>query len=206
MLRVDCTRWLDDLDRDTPTVVLGVKDARGDDVVDARASIDGGPARAVDAKPIALDPGPHVIRFERPGSADVQRTVVTRTGERNRLVIERLAGAPPSSASAAPPLAGPASPGAARARSADPPTAKAGGGMPPTVWIASGVGVVGLTAFAVLGGLGMSEKSDLRGQCGSSCTDEQISSVRTLYVAADVSLVVSLISFGVAAWVALTAP
>src|ERR1700734_702814 len=41
MLRRDCSSWLEDADRQIPSIVLGARNAEGHDVVDARASVDG---------------------------------------------------------------------------------------------------------------------------------------------------------------------
>src|SRR5260221_13814133 len=40
-VRAECTRWLDEADRDTPTVVVALKDSHGVDVPDGRVTIDG---------------------------------------------------------------------------------------------------------------------------------------------------------------------
>ncbi len=58
MLRRDCSSWLEDAERQVPSIVLGARDAQGNDVVDARASLDGLLVREhLDGNPIALDPG-----------------------------------------------------------------------------------------------------------------------------------------------------
>jgi hypothetical protein len=68
VLRRDCASWLEEADRQIPSVVLGARDGQGHDVADARASIDGTVVREhLDGNPIALDPGSHVVRFERAG-------------------------------------------------------------------------------------------------------------------------------------------
>ena len=41
MLRRDCSSWIEDADRQIPSIVLGARDGQGHDVVDARASVDG---------------------------------------------------------------------------------------------------------------------------------------------------------------------
>ncbi len=85
IVRDQCTEWLRQLDEATPTVVFGAKDDCGNDVTSARVTSDGKLVTDhLDGKPVALDPGPHDIVFEREGAAPVTVHVVLRTGEKNR--------------------------------------------------------------------------------------------------------------------------
>ncbi|MDP9035081.1 MAG: hypothetical protein M3O50_09760 [Myxococcota bacterium] len=85
IVRDQCTEWLRQLDESTPTVVFGAKDDHGNDVTSARVTADGKLITDhLDGKPFAMDPGPHDIVFERPGSQPVTVHVVLRTGEKNR--------------------------------------------------------------------------------------------------------------------------
>jgi hypothetical protein len=183
-LRADCTTWLGEVERDTPSVVVGVKDRSGADALDGRVMIDGVRVPRLDGAPIPVDPGPHTFRFERPGAAGVERAVVVRTGERNRLVVERLGEAPT-------PRPGPEP----RPRS----------GLPTATWIFGGIGAAGLLGFGALGIAGLSEKSRLRSSCSPSCTDAQVSTLRGLYIGADVALGVGVLALGLAVYFALTA-
>jgi hypothetical protein len=86
-----CTQWLKQLDDGTPTVVLAVKDAHGSDVADVRVTFDGEPlVQTLDGQPIAVDPGPHKLRFEREGSEPVEQSVVVRAGEKLRAISVTL--------------------------------------------------------------------------------------------------------------------
>ncbi|MDP9152531.1 MAG: hypothetical protein M3O36_21605 [Myxococcota bacterium] len=85
IVRDQCTEWLRQLDESTPTVVFGDKDDRGNDVTSARVTADGKLLTDhLDGKPVAMDPGPHDIVFEREGTPPVTVHVVLRTGEKNR--------------------------------------------------------------------------------------------------------------------------
>jgi hypothetical protein len=83
-----CTDWLRQIDESIPTVVFVVKDDKGNEVTAVHVIADGKQLTVVaDGRPIALDPGPHEIRFERDNpsqSAGVQ--IVLRAGEKNREV------------------------------------------------------------------------------------------------------------------------
>lgn len=87
LVRDQCTEWLRQLDEATPTVVFGAKDNRGNDVTSARVTSDGKLVTDhLDGKPVALDPGPHDIVFEREGAPPATVHVVLQTGEKNRNV------------------------------------------------------------------------------------------------------------------------
>src|ERR1700722_6810474 len=67
-----CVQWLRQLDDATPTIVLGAKDDTGADLTTANVTIDGQPlAESLDGKPLPVDPGEHVLHFERSGSDPV---------------------------------------------------------------------------------------------------------------------------------------
>jgi hypothetical protein len=82
-----CTKWLRELDETAPTVVLGAKDEHGTDLTDVTVTLDDQPfATTLDGKPVTLDTGPHVLRFQKEGSPPVEQKLVVRAGERARVV------------------------------------------------------------------------------------------------------------------------
>jgi hypothetical protein len=82
-----CTQWLREIGDVIPTVVLAAKDDQGNDVTDAKVTLDGQPlATVLDGKPIEADSGEHVFRFEREGSVPAEQKVVLRAGEKARVV------------------------------------------------------------------------------------------------------------------------
>jgi hypothetical protein len=105
MVRDDCAKRLDELNRLQPTVVLGAQDAAGGDVVGVAVMVDGHLlASKLDGLPLDVDPGAHVFEFQTAGRPTVTRTLVLKEGEKGR--IERVVfPAPPSSEPAAQPLA-----------------------------------------------------------------------------------------------------
>lgn len=85
------------------------------------------------------------------------------------------------------------------------------GGVPTLAWVLGGVGVVGIGAFATFGILGLSEKGDreapvAEGGCAPNCSDDEVSSVRTKLVLADVSLGIGVAALGVATYLFVTSP
>ncbi|HEY8041140.1 MAG TPA: hypothetical protein VIF15_15140 [Polyangiaceae bacterium] len=88
IVRQDCTQWMADVVAALPTVVLGARDASGRDVLAVKVSIDGAPVTdRLDGRPMAVDPGVHVFRYESPvAAAPVDLQVLVRAGEKNRAV------------------------------------------------------------------------------------------------------------------------
>ncbi|HXX69883.1 MAG TPA: hypothetical protein VEK07_22070 [Polyangiaceae bacterium] len=100
-----CTKWLRELDESAPTIVLGAKDERGDDLTDVKVTFDGVPfTTELDGKPLEADAGEHVLRFERERNQPVEQKLLLRAGEKARVVSVTMksVGAPdqPQSASA----------------------------------------------------------------------------------------------------------
>jgi hypothetical protein len=201
MLRKDCAAWLEQVDQSIPTMVLAAKDARGNDLLGARAFVDGASHQEEyeSGRAIALDPGPHVVRFEHPPDAPIELTVVLRMGERNREVIGQLAAPPPPpppppSPRSAPPLAVAALP---------PPRREPRRHVSPWAFVTGGVAIAAVGSFAYFGATGLDEKSTLRTTCAPRCTDDQVAPLRARYVAADVSLGIAVLALGATTWLLL---
>src|SRR6185437_6495341 len=111
-----------------PSVVLGVQDEQGHDLFDVSVTFDGEPlATHLDGRPIDLDPGQHVFRFEAPGRTPVEQRVLLREGEKARQIVVTLASA---SASAPPPVSSePPVPSRESGQSGE------SGGVPAAAWI-----------------------------------------------------------------------
>jgi hypothetical protein len=112
VVRDDCTRRLDDIDKVQPTIVFIAKDASGKDVSAVKVTMDGQPlADGLDGTELPVDPGRHVFTFAAAGLAPVSMTLVLAAGEKDRrehiVVGGGVATAPVGGATpAAPPPAG----------------------------------------------------------------------------------------------------
>lgn len=169
----DCAVWFGEVDAALPSLSLAAKDGAGGDLVDVAVTIDGQPlAERLDGKAVSVDPGSHVLRFEKAGEPPVTREIVVREGEKARKV-EVVIGAP-----AKPP----------------PPPPRGGGAISPATWVLGGVGVAGLATFGVLGGLGLAERSDAESTCAPRCSDAVVDPIRAKFIGADVALSVGLAS------------
>jgi len=91
LVRNDCVTWLEQLERTVPSVVIEAK--RDDaDITAARVTLDGNVvATRLDGKAIELEPGEHAIRIEPEEGAPMDRTIVVREGEKNRVISSRSA-------------------------------------------------------------------------------------------------------------------
>ena len=93
-VKKDCTELLEDVVRRIPSIVLRVKDPKGEDVIDASVAIDGKTvASHLDGRPITLDPGAHDVRIEGQGRSSVATRILAVQGEHERLMTLEL-GAP----------------------------------------------------------------------------------------------------------------
>jgi hypothetical protein len=187
IVRKACADWLADVDHRLPSVVFRAQAADGSDVVDARLSLDGAPlAHALDGAAVPIDPGEHVVRFERGGAAPVEERVVIVEGERGRVVTGRFA----------------ATTVATTPTPHDTPSA--GKRLTPLTLVLAGVGGVGLIGFASFGVVATNDLNHLRQTCAPYCSASQLGSVKTEALVADVSLGVGVAALAAAAYVFFT--
>ncbi|TKD03507.1 hypothetical protein [Polyangium fumosum] len=188
VVRDECATMLPRVESSLPTIVPGLRDAQGNDVVSAEVTLDGTVlTKTLDGQPIAVNPGPHTLRFVAPNAAPVERQVVVRVGEKNRVItvdLEAKGAAAPAS-----PNGGP-----------DEPAASGTSGKRVASYVLGGLGVVSLGAFAYLGITGKGDLAGLRDGCGrtQSCAEADVDAVKTKLLLADVSLGVGVVSLGVA--------
>ena len=188
-LRIDCARWLDDVDASLPTVVFGAKDTRGTDIFDVAVAVDGEQVVGHEqGKAVALDPGPHVVRFDRPAGQQAEVRILLRAGEKNRPILATFEAEKEKA------------PGPARASQASP----SGGGVPLATILLGAAGVGALGTFGYFAIAGSQEKDRLRSTCSPSCSDDDLGALKTRYLLADVSLGVGLVALGLAAYFWLT--
>lgn len=171
-VKAECARRILAVDGVMPSVVLAAKDEAGRDLTSLVVRVDGAPfATALDGVAVSVDPGEHTFRFERPGGAFVERTMLIAEGQRSVLVAASFAPAHTSPAPAAPEPRRPS------------PLRTAG-------WITAGAGAAGLVVGAIFGGVAVAKKSD--GDCNASggCTNlGAIGDAKTAANVSDVGLI-----------------
>jgi hypothetical protein len=153
----DCTRWLEAIEADIPSVVVTAKSDSGVDLVDVTVLVDGQPfATKLNGESLSLDPGAHVFHFEARSGGSLDREVVVAEGERNQHVAVVFQTAPePEPVSRASSLAS---------------TQDGLGTQKILAAAAGGVGVVGLGVGTVFGIVAFSTRSAANGICpGATC-------------------------------------
>jgi hypothetical protein len=182
VMQPDCTRWLTEVEAALPSIAFAAKGLDGKDVTLVHVVMDGQSLTdTLDGKSIAVDPGSHVVRFEYGSEPPIEQTIIVREGEKARVV----------SVSWAKPQEGAAANGPAAARS--------GGSSAVGAWVLGGIGVAGLATFGVLAVHGMGRRSDLEKECFGSCRQDQVDSIKTEFVVADIALGVGVASIAVSA-------
>ncbi len=198
-VRVSCTRAAEQVVERMPSLVIVVREEGDLDVRDAVATFDGTRREPIDGRPIALDPGPHVLRITSPGREPVERTVLVNVGEKDRVVRIQVP-APTKVASPAVTVAPVSLP-------TDSPTSS-GGGPPVASWaLLGGAAALGITG-AVLAVLAKGEHDDLSSTCGAPvarCTSDETRAGRTLALGADVAFGVAIVAAaaGIVTWIVL---
>jgi hypothetical protein len=95
-VREDCAQRLAEIDQSMPTVVFAAKDAAGEDLFAVSVRMDDQRViERLDGTAVDIDPGEHKFTFETEGQPPVEKTVVVREGEKNRLVQVVLGSPPP---------------------------------------------------------------------------------------------------------------
>lgn len=186
-LHADCAEWLRDVERRQPSVVLSFKGKDGTMRAGVPATLDGRPLEgSTDGRSVEVDPGEHVFVLAPPGEPEVTVRTLVREGEKAQRVdaVSKLF---------APPAVAPEPP-----RAASRP-------IPWTVYAAGGLSLVALGAAAGFGISGVSSRADLDA-CKPRCPVDDVSSVRTRFTVADVSLVVALLAAGATTVLYLTRP
>jgi len=205
LVRRDCMKWLADLEQSSPSVVVGAKDDKGGDLVDVTVLVDGAPlVTKLDGKPVPVDPGAHVLRFETRGYPRVEQHVMVHAGEKSRLLVVQF-GTP------APP-APPATPATATAPAAAAAPADPGHtpeGTRTSAWVFGGLALVAFGTEAYFGFSGLSDRSSLKAQaCAqtASCPQSSVDSIRTKFTVADIALGVGIASAAISAYLFLAPP
>jgi len=192
----DCARWLEEVDRELPSIVISVAGLDPEAARQASLKIDGVAAPdALAGKPVSLNPGKHELTLESPGEPAVVRQIMAMQGVQNRAVEIRV-GAAALEPSAEPTI------------SVDQPRATASP-LRSYAYVAWGAGAVGLGVFGVFGTLGRADSKSLHEECPEitddpagvvpgTCLDseaaERESSYKTKNLIADIGLITGIVA------------
>lgn len=206
-IRDDCTSWENEIDQQLPSVMFQIR-AQGQIVSTVAIKKDGAPfGDYAPEQLIPIDPGEYIFDFEAPGYQDATRHVTLKLGSKKRVIsVDLLPLAVAPEAVSVAPLALP--PSAARAAPALPtqptqPTPSprpAAQGVALAPWLLGGLGVAGITGFAVFGLSGRSQEAALRRDCLPHCSERELGALHAKFLIADVSLGVGLASLAVSSY------
>jgi hypothetical protein len=183
-----CSQWLVDAEKDTPSVTFRALDDQGKETLEVRVLVDDVQLlTAIEARALPVDPGEHKVRFERADGTSVEDKVMLRPGEKNRIVELSFQKTPA-------PVAGkPVAPVTL------PPAEQAPGFHVPLLgWIGLGAAVAGGVMTAAFAVSANSAETHLRDTCAPSCDPAEKSSVDTKVILANVGLGVGIAGLGLA--------
>jgi hypothetical protein len=186
-IRADCVDWIEQVNRSLPSVVVTAR-AHGQDVANVQVFVDDKlVAERLTGAALDLDPGEHRFRFESPPWPALNRTILVSEGVKGRVIDIELAPAPPAPASQASVQPSPPPP------------------LPPVVdhhprafnYALGGVALASLGTFAVAGTWALIQRHELQEDCAPFCSADQVSSVSTKLLIADVALAAAAVSLAV---------
>ena len=181
VLSGDCTTWLAELEGAIASVVVEVRDANGQTVPNAQLSVDGTPlTQSLDGRALPVDPGERHFSVVLPDGERLERTLVITEGKKGQYL----------GFDAAPKVA-------AQART----TSRR---LSPWAYGAAAASVMGGVGFAYFGLQGRAEENRLDDSCSPRCPRSDVSALERTYLAADVSLGVGVVAFGVLSYLWLT--
>ena len=185
MVLAECDAALTDIRTSIPTLLVAVLDDQGHDLPDATLVVDGHPV-PIDGSALEVDPGEHELTATR-GTwvSHLQVMAIENDANRRIGIVLRAPEAAPVDVAPGPVLA--------RRRSNAP------------AYVLSGFAALGAASFAYFASSGHSDFRHLD-QCKPYCEAADVNTVRAKYLAADVSLGVSVLALaGVGYWL-LSAP
>lgn len=188
IVRSECDAAMSDLRQSIPSLLIAVVDRLGQDVPEATLQVDGHPV-AHDGSPIDVDPGTHLI-FAQRGAQQISLQIVALENEPNRHLELRLPSAVP--AETREPV------GAAEQPPSTPPAMIARPSRVPA-YVLAGVSAAGLASFSYFAISGHSRRDGLY-DCKPSCAPDDVRDVRNRYLFADISLGISAVALGTAAF------
>ncbi len=189
VVSAECATWSSELTASLPTVIFIVRDSTGKERYDVGVTQDGIPlASSLDGRAVTVDPGRHEYVFRLSPSESMSQQAMIREADKNvRIVVDFRKSPEPNKEG--PSVSTAQSPPVGTARSA---------GVPASVYLLAGVGLLAIGSFAYVGTMARGEEKDLIARCNGECLPEEGDSVRRKNLIADISLGVGVLSLGAA--------
>lgn len=176
-VRVDCARFLEEVEKNLPSIVISAVDSKGADLVDAHAFLDDAPT-PLDGKAVNVDPGKHVVRIDPKSGPALRTEIVVSEGEKNRKVQVLF---PAKPAPPATPALEPARPSIA-------------------AYVIGGAGLALVGGSVYLGLAARRDISDLRSSCAPYCSAEDVRAPKRALLFADIGVGLGAVALGVATY------
>ncbi|MBX3191872.1 MAG: hypothetical protein KF819_33080 [Labilithrix sp.] len=185
-----CSQWLSDAEREIPSVTFRALDEQGKEILDVKVVIDDVTvAQAIEARALPIDPGEHVVRFERADGRSVSDKVLLRQGEKNRIIEISFQSKAPAPAT---------TPGPVVAAPPATPAERSSFHVPTLGWIGLGVFAVGGVTTVAFAAAANSAESDLRERCAPTCPPSEKGPIDTKIALANVGMFVGIAGLGLA--------
>lgn len=177
-----CLAWSDDVERNTPTVILEVK-VDGEEQTSVQVALDGAPwLTEISGRALPLELGAHTLTFAVPGLPPVQKKVFLDEWEK-RVRVEVAFARPKPNAAPAPRVEYP---------------------VPAGAWTLGGIAVASVATGAAIGVWANAYRSKLETSCRPFCSDSSVHALSARYLAANIAFGVGLASAaGAVVWYAL---
>jgi hypothetical protein len=190
----ECSQWLQDAERDMPSVTFRARDERGKEILDVRVFIDDqAVAESIDARALPVDPGEHKFKFARSDGKFVEDKIVLRPAEKNKLIELSFQGPAQADTTATP------KDGAATSTVvAPPPEPGEGFKIPILGYVGAGVAVVGVGMMAFFAITANNDEQKLRDTCAPNCPESERDSIDSKVLLANVGMGVAVVGVGVA--------
>jgi len=174
-LQRQCSRWLEDVERAQPSVVLQAT-VNGEDARQIDVELDGLPlSQSLDGKSLAIDPGPHTFRFRFRDAAPISKHVVIREGEKLRAVSVAFV------------THGVAASERVAARS----NTESARSIPVAAYVLGGVALASATVATYFALSGRAEEHRLERECAPNCASSRVDVASRRYTIANVAAGIS---------------
>ncbi len=191
MIREECSRLARELERETPSILLVVRDASGRELEVRDVEIDGTPVALSETRPTRLDPGKRRLRVRLFDGNTRELGFVIERGEAKKTlrVVFPTEALKPRPAEPVSPEKKPAAQSATT----------------PWMWVALGVGTAALGSFVYFAQDGRSREREMRDSCAPRCPQSQADRMHRSYLLADISLLASAGALGTAGYLFFSA-
>jgi hypothetical protein len=168
LVRGDCVQWLAEVQRAIPSVIFTAQ-ADGEDVVDVTITYKGDAITdTLDGRAMEFKPGAHAFSFKHGEFDAIERTVVLREGEKNRVVLVEFKTPQKEQPLTAQPGYVPGAP----------PEPRGTRPVPVLTYVFGGAAVIALGVSGVFTFTALADKDKAKKDCNALCPDSVVDPIR----------------------------